>query len=159
MTTLKSISFIPPDRGRQFEYAPGVLYLGSLPNLEHFEFIGASSCPPVATALTSLIWEVDSPTKIPILPENAELAWIEMKPKLEKLREFRFVSTCYSDEPDGVQTIAVDIILGAAAKSLTSLFLWPQQLDADTSFLSQCTNLKSLTVHGNIRFCNLTFTV
>ncbi|KAL4521809.1 hypothetical protein Ndes2526A_g01992 [Nannochloris sp. 'desiccata'] len=150
LISLKSISFKPPNTGRQFEYAPGILYLGSLPNLEHFEFIGTSSCPPVATTLTSLVWEMDSSTNISHrrIPENAELAWIEMKPKLERLREFRFVSMGYYGEPNEISTIVADVILGAAAKSLTSLFLMPQSLPNDTSFLSQCTNLKTLTLLG-----------
>lgn len=86
------------------------------------------------------------------IPENAELAWIEMKPKLERLREFRFVSMGYYGEPNEISTIVADVILGAAAKSLTSLFLMPQSLPNDTSFLSQCTNLKTLTLLGNMRF-------
>lgn len=120
--------------------------MGSLPNLEHFEFIGTSSCPPVATALTSLIWEVDSNTKMSILPENAELAWIEMKPKLEKLREFRFISTSGYETPNRILTIAFDIIRGAA-KSLTSLTLWPYILDDDTPSMDEAfPNLKRLEV-------------
>jgi hypothetical protein len=145
---------MPHSRGRLFEYAPGVLYLGALPNLQHFEWGGGSgcSCPPVATTLTSLIWRADVYTETKI-HEAAELAWLEMKPKLEKLQQFSFISKD-SNVPIEITTIATNIILGAAA-SLTKLYFKPNTKETDFSFLSQCTNLKSISLPSKQPFHSL----
>ena len=144
LTNLESISMEALDvKGEMYDYAPGVLYLGSLPKLEHFEFNGSLSCPPVGRKLTSLIWR---PRLMePKLDEAAELAWIEMEPQLESLREFEFKYV--DEEPEGVVTIVKKIVAGAAS-SLTSLHLKSPLLKCDDDFLSDCTNLRSMAILG-----------
>lgn len=144
LTNLESISIDVYDvshKAESYDYAPGVLYLGSLPKLERFEFTGPLSCPPVGRKLTSLFWR---PRLMePNLDEAAELAWIKMEPKLESLREFKF--NCHDEERKGVVTIVKNIVAGAAS-SLTSLHLEPRTMKCHDNFLSTCTNLKSLAI-------------
>ncbi len=147
LTNLHSIAIVSPQkREEKYDYAPGVLYLGSLPKLAHFSFKGPLSSPPVASTLTSLIWKPLGLGKE--VDENAKLAWIEIKPKLENLRELDFRSE--EEQPEGIAAILESVVAGAAA-SLTSLHLRSWTLESDGAFLTNCTRLQSLVIQDRKR--------
>lgn len=139
LSSLKSFHLHDPRLAA--DYAPGILYLGFLPNLHDFKMVGVCSCPPVASALTSLHWE---PVLLESRSPEAEMAWLEVRPELPALRNVTFSAAFF--QADLVTPVLGAVVAGAAA-ALTSLDLrGGEAAFTDASFVAAATRLESLKV-------------
>ena len=125
------------------DYTLGVMSLGALPQLESFSFTeGVLSCPPTATNLTSLTWDIRLPHGA---DEHAEVAWLELKSNLRQLQRLVISAHCF--DKGEIAVAVTEQIIGGAGRALTSLeLLGGKEVYEDALFLQSVPNLKRLKV-------------
>lgn len=143
LTSLRSISILDPCPISEVDYTQGGMSLGVLPQLESFSFQqGVLSCPPAATTLTCLEWDIKVNGEA---DDHAQVAWLELKSTLPRLQRLIISARCFDDEE--VVVGVIEQIIGGAGTSLTSLeLIGGKVVLEDAFFLEHVPNLKRLKV-------------